>query len=112
MRFNTIKRPSSARPTMCLRYAPHAVTQLGPGQYFGEVSLIRQGQTTATIKAAAHSAVELVALERGTFHELMNEAQAMREELTNVVWQRIAETKSLAGAWGKTGGRRAQTSLA
>lgn len=91
---------------------PVPVTQLGPGQYFGEVSLIEQSRTTATIKAAAHNAVELVALERGTFHELMNEAQAMREELTNVVQQRISETRTLASAWRAIGGRRAQTSLA
>jgi len=88
------------------------VTQLGPGQYFGEVSLIERRHTTATIKAAAHSAVELVALERGTFHELMNEAQAMREELTNVVHQRITQTRALASAWGARGERHAQTSLA
>jgi CRP-like cAMP-binding protein len=92
--------------------APVPVTQLGPGQYFGEVSLIRQRRTTATIKAAGHSAVELVALEQRTFRELMDEAQAMREELANVVHQRLQETKALASVWGKPGGRRAQTSLA
>jgi ABC-type lipoprotein export system ATPase subunit len=88
------------------------VAQLGPGQYFGEVSLIRKSQTTATIKAATHSAVELVALKRGDFYEIINEAQAMREELINVVRKRIQETRSLAEAWGKTGGLRAQTALA
>jgi ABC-type lipoprotein export system ATPase subunit len=92
--------------------APVPVTQLGPGQYFGEVSLIRQRRTTATIKAAGPSAVELVALERRTFQELMEEAQAMREELTKVVRHRMDETKALASVWGKTGGRRVQTSLA
>jgi ABC-type lipoprotein export system ATPase subunit len=91
---------------------PVPVAELGPGQYFGEVSLLEQSRTTATIKAAAHSAVELLILERGTFHEIMNEAQAMREELTSVVRQRLAETRALAGAWGARGGRRAQTSLA
>jgi len=91
---------------------PVPVTQLGPGQFFGEVSLIRKGQTTATIKAATHSSVELVALERRTFHEVMDEAQAMREELIGVVRQRIAETKALAGTWGTSGGQRAQTALA
>lgn len=91
---------------------PVYVTELGPGQYFGEVSLIEHRQTTATIRAAAHSAVELVALERRIFAELMNEAQAMREELASVVRQRVAQTNSLAVAWGTTGGKRAQTSLA
>jgi ABC-type lipoprotein export system ATPase subunit len=91
---------------------PVTVAQLGPGQYFGEVSLIEQRRTTATIKAAAHSAVELVALERGMFHDLMNEAQAMREELTSVVRQRLAETRALTGALTSRGGLRAQTSLA
>jgi ABC-type lipoprotein export system ATPase subunit len=91
---------------------PVPVAQLGPGQYFGEVSLIQHERTTATIKAAAHSAVEVVALKQGDFQEIMNEAQAMREELINVVRQRIAETKALAGAWGATGGLRAQTALA
>jgi putative ABC transport system ATP-binding protein len=91
---------------------PVPVTHLGPGEYFGEVSLLKQSHTTATIKAAAHSAVELLILEQGTFHEIMNEAQAMREELVNVVQQRIAQTRALAGAWRAKGEFRAQTSLA
>jgi putative ABC transport system ATP-binding protein len=91
---------------------PIPVAELGPGQYFGEVSLMEKRQTTATIKAAAHNAVELVALERRIFHELMGEAEAMREELRTVVRQRLAETQDLTRAWKPTGGRRAQASLA
>jgi CRP-like cAMP-binding protein len=91
---------------------PVPVAELGPGQYFGEVSLLEQSRTTATIKAAAHSAVELLILERGAFYEILNEAQAMREEMVSVVRQRLAETRALAGDWSARGGRRAQTALA
>jgi ABC-type lipoprotein export system ATPase subunit len=91
---------------------PVHVTELGPGQYFGEVSLLKQGRTTATIRAAAHSAVELLILERGAFHEIMNEAQAMKDAMTSLVQERIAQTRALAEALGTRGGRHAQTSLA
>jgi ABC-type nitrate/sulfonate/bicarbonate transport system ATPase subunit len=92
--------------------SPVTVTQLGPGQYFGEVSLLQQTRTTASISAAGQTTVELVSLERRVFCELMNEAQAMRDQLVRVVRQRIAQTKALATAWGTTGRLSAQTSLA
>jgi CRP-like cAMP-binding protein len=91
---------------------PVRVADLGPGQFFGEVSLTQHQRAAATIKAAADNAVELVALDRAVFHELMNEAHSMRDELLSVVDQRLSETSSLSQAWTGAGGRYAQTSLA
>ena len=75
------------------------VTRMGPGQYFGEVSLLHRGLTIAGVKAAAHSPVEVVALERAAFSEMMAEACSLREDVTRVVQERMAENAALREAW-------------
>jgi CRP-like cAMP-binding protein len=94
------------------------IARLGPGQYFGEMSLLDHSATNASVQATPDEPVQVVALERGIFDELMNEAQAMRQALMRVVYERHAQNAvALAGRTGRTrsrarGGLRAQTSLA
>ncbi|MBN1487262.1 MAG: ATP-binding cassette domain-containing protein, partial [Anaerolineae bacterium] len=66
------------------------IAQMGPGQYFGEVSLLQSGRATANVQVAYESPVEVVALKHNTFRELMDEAQAMREAINRVVHERLA----------------------
>jgi ABC-type lipoprotein export system ATPase subunit len=87
------------------------VARLGPGQFFGEMSLLSQSQTNASVKAAPLEPVEVVTLERGIFAELMTEAQAMREALMHVVQDRLKQNAAIP-LWGAKGGLRAQASLA
>jgi len=87
------------------------VARLGPGQFFGEMSLFSQGQTNASVKATPHEPVEVVTLERGIFAELMGEAQAMREALMRIVQDRLKQNAAIT-LWGAKGGLRAQASLA
>jgi len=68
------------------------VARLGPGQFFGEIELLRMSaRTVASIKAALHSPVKVVTLERRFFTELMGEAHAMREAIGQVVRERLAQ---------------------
>jgi putative ABC transport system ATP-binding protein len=85
------------------------VARLGPGQYFGEMSLLDRPQTNASVQATPHEPVDVVTLERAIFSELMDEAQAMREALMHVVHDRRAQNAALAsGREGQgTSGRRA-----
>ncbi|MBN1580922.1 MAG: ATP-binding cassette domain-containing protein [Anaerolineae bacterium] len=85
------------------------VARLGPGQYFGEVELFqRRDQAVASVKAAVHSAVEVLTLEKHAFVELMNEANAMRDALVQVVQERLAQN----ALFERGGIGYAQTSLA
>ncbi len=67
------------------------VASLGPGQYFGEVTLLRGADAVAiaSIHATQHRPVEVLALNRAVFNELMEEATAMREELIRVARERL-----------------------
>jgi ABC-type lipoprotein export system ATPase subunit len=87
------------------------VARLGPGQFFGEMSLFSQSQTNASVKATPHEPVEVVTLERGIFAELMSEAQAMREALMRIVQDRLKQNAAIT-LWGAKGGLRAWASLA
>ena len=87
------------------------IAQLGPGQHFGEVELLRKGlRAVANIKAALHSAVETVALEGSVFSELVAEAHSTREQLWQVVQTRLAQNAD-SHSRGK-GHRSAATQMA
>ena len=94
------------------------MARLGPGDYFGEVSLVKQTKTMARVKAALHAPVHVVTLHRRIFSELLDEAQAMREAITRVVYDRLAQNAALETGWRsdrfgrQAGGLRAQASLA
>jgi len=68
------------------------VARLGPGQHFGEVELLDMNAgAVASVKAAKQAPVQVSTLERHIFVELMNEANAMREALVQIVQQRLAQ---------------------
>ncbi len=69
----------------------------GPGQYFGEIELLRGGKTIATIRACQQTAVDLVALNRDTFIELLNESEETRQVIDQIVNTRIQENISRRG---------------
>ena len=70
------------------------VARLQQGQYFGEIGLLREGARIATVRASFDSGVEVVALDKDTFEELVGESAATREELDRIADQRALETES------------------
>jgi putative ABC transport system ATP-binding protein len=66
------------------------VTRMGPGQYVGEIELVRNERSIATVRAA-EGPVEVYALPRETFINLLDESDATREALTTLVSQRVNE---------------------
>ncbi len=89
------------------------VARMGPGQYFGEVTMLRQGPAIACVKAAEQAPVKAVALEREAFTHLMTEAHAAREVIMRVAHERMEEN---AAHWlrlkAREGMAYAQTTLA
>jgi ABC-type lipoprotein export system ATPase subunit len=62
------------------------VTRLKPGQYFGEIELVRGSRNAATVRAAEHQAVDVLSLEREALLALLEESpetQAALEEYAN-----------------------------
>jgi putative ABC transport system ATP-binding protein len=74
------------------------VARMGPGQYFGEIELLRGGKTIANVRAADSQSVEVVALDRATFCELMSESEATRAAIDQVVDDRLAENIAAGGS--------------
>ena len=67
------------------------VARMIPGQYFGEIELRHGGTNIATIRAAPHEGLDVVALEREMFDRLIAESPATREAIDRVVEERLEE---------------------
>jgi len=67
------------------------VMRPGPGEYFGEVELMRGGKNIATISAIQDAPVEVVTLDRQAFSELLSESDSTRDALSIIADRRAAE---------------------
>ena len=67
------------------------VARMNPGQYFGEIELRHGGTNIATIRAAPHEGLDVVALDREMFDRLIAESPAMREAIDRIVEERLEE---------------------
>jgi ABC-type lipoprotein export system ATPase subunit len=67
------------------------VMRPGAGEYFGEVEVIRGGTNIATVRAVQDSQVELVALDRESFMELLAESEVTQDAFKMIVEKRLAE---------------------
>ncbi len=64
------------------------VSQLKPGQYFGEMALLGGGVRSATVKASQEGPASVVALDEKAFNSLIDESRSLREELMGLVERR------------------------
>lgn len=71
------------------------LARLGPGDYFGEIELIRGGKSIANVRAAAEGPVELLALPREEFNRMLDESPLTQEAISNVVQERLKEHKAV-----------------
>lgn len=67
------------------------VATYGPGQYFGEIELLRGGRTLASIRAGEQVAVEAAALDKETFISLLDESEETRKVIDQIVTSRMSE---------------------
>ncbi len=70
------------------------IARLGPGEFFGEIELLRGGKSIACIRAASDGPVELVALHRDRFSELLRESPLTEETLGKLVQLRFEENRT------------------
>ena len=71
-----------------------AIARMGPGQFFGEIELMRGGQSIASIRATPDEPVELVALQREAFNKLVRESPLTEEAIGTIVQQRLEENRA------------------
>jgi putative ABC transport system ATP-binding protein len=74
------------------------VARFSPGQYFGEIELMRGGKTVATIKAAPETPVQVLALERERFFELLSESEETKKTIDQTAQLRLQENVSSRGS--------------
>ena len=70
------------------------IARMGPGQFFGEIELVRGGQSIASIRTALDGPVELVALRREPFKKLVSESPLTEEAIGKIVQLRLAENRT------------------
>ncbi len=67
---------------------------LGPGQCFGEIELLRGGANLATIHASSYAGVDVITLKREQFEALAHSSEEAREDLDQLVDERMAENRA------------------
>ncbi len=70
------------------------VARLEPGQFFGEIELVRGGQSIACIRAASDGPVELAALHRDPFVNLLRDSPLTEETIGRIVQVRLEENRT------------------
>ncbi len=69
------------------------VGHMEPGQYFGEIELLRGEQSIASVRAAG-GPVQAFALPRRDFLALLEQSEPTREAVAHVVSQRVSENRA------------------
>ena len=70
------------------------VATLGPGQYFGELSLLDRGERSATVTAKTH--MKLLVLDQQDFHRVVESIPGIGYKLLTAMALRLREADSKA----------------
>lgn len=65
------------------------VNHLTPGEYFGEMALVRGGTRTANVRAWNPSPVQVMTLDRATFTQLAQDSRVLQDELERIIAARL-----------------------
>jgi CRP-like cAMP-binding protein len=64
------------------------VAHLQSGQYFGEMAILNGSTRMATVQASGETAVNVVTLEKESFHTLIGSSPALHKEISRVADER------------------------
>jgi ABC-type lipoprotein export system ATPase subunit len=70
------------------------IARLGPGQFFGEMELVRGGKSVACVRAGPDTPVELLSIGREDFRRLLTESPLTEESIGKIVQKRIEENRA------------------
>jgi len=71
------------------------VARLGPGQFFGEVELVRGGDSIASVRASSEGPAELALISKEEFLSIIGTSPTMKDALDKVAKMRVEETQAL-----------------
>mgnify|MGYP001279368767 CR=1 FL=1 len=70
---------------------------MGPGQFFGEISLLHGGDAVASVRAAGDAPVQVAVLARNDFIEFLDASPQMRKFIAEIAQSRIEENRNKIG---------------
>ncbi len=71
-----------------------SIASIGPGQFFGEIELMQGGQSIASIRASADGPVELAALRRDQFINILHDSPVTEQMIGKIVQTRLEENRT------------------
>ena len=71
------------------------VERMGPGQYFGEISLFTSRRTTAAVGAIPESPLQALAVDRPMFQHLLDKSPEFHAAMQSVVTTRLEQNRSI-----------------
>jgi ABC-type lipoprotein export system ATPase subunit len=71
-----------------------SIASIGPGQFFGEIELLQGGQSIASIRASSDGPVELAALHRDPFVNLLRDSPLTEQMIGKIVQVRLEENRT------------------
>lgn len=69
------------------------ISRLKPGEFFGEIELLRGGKSIANVRAASNGPVEVLTLPREDFLRVIHESPITAEALGEIVQKRLDEQR-------------------
>ena len=70
------------------------ISRLTPGEFFGEIELIRGGKAIANVRAAAGGPVEVLTIHRDDFKRVMDQSPITSEAVGKIVQERLEEHRA------------------
>jgi putative ABC transport system ATP-binding protein len=71
------------------------ISRLGPGEFFGDVELMRGGKSIANVRACADEPVELLTIKREDFKRVMDQSPITAEAVGKIVQQKVEEHRAV-----------------
>jgi len=65
------------------------ISRLKPGEFFGEIDLLRGGKSIANVRASSDGSVEVLTIRREDFKRVIDESPVTAEMLAKIVQQRL-----------------------
>jgi ABC-type lipoprotein export system ATPase subunit len=65
------------------------ISRLKPGEFFGEMELLRGGKAIANVRAGPHGPVEVLTIKREDFKRVIDQSPITAEAITKIVQQRV-----------------------
>jgi CRP-like cAMP-binding protein len=77
------------------------ISRLKPGEFFGEIELMRGGKSIANVRAGAEGPVEVLTIGREDFKRVMDQSPITAEAVGKIVQERLKEHRTADSRTGR-----------